>query len=258
MTVYPTPKINVGLNIVSKRPDGFHNIETLFYPYTGVSDILSIEPSETFSIEIENCNWDPQKDLCAKAWRLMRERYGIGPVNIRLTKRIPVGAGMGGGSADAAATVKVLSEIFALGLPDAEMVSICAVLGSDCPFFIYNRPCLACGRGEVLTGIDIDLSAYAIRVEFPCGETVSTAEAYGGLTPRPLGEPLGKCSEAFVKALERPVSEWQGLIVNDFEESVFRAHPAIEEAKKRLLREGALYASMTGSGAAVYGIFSSR
>lgn len=250
MILHPTPKINIGLNVLGKRPDGYHNLETLFYPYRGVSDTLTIEDSESENLEITigNAKWNPQDDLCARAWTVLHERYNIPGVRISLEKHIPVGAGLGGGSADAVATLKGLDRMFGLNLSRACLLELSALLGSDCPFFVYDEPCFGSGRGEVLEPYDIDLSDYEIRLEMPAGESVSTAAAYAGLVQAKPAMPLRD-------ALKLPLEQWQGRVVNDFEASVFPSHPAIESLKNRFLKEGAVFSSMTGSGAAVFGIF---
>ena len=248
MISYPTPKINIGLHVLRKREDGFHDIETLFYPVGAFRDELEIVPSDHFSIEIEGADWDPQSDLTAKAWRLLAEERGIGPVAIRVRKGIPVGAGLGGGSSDCAFALKMLNELFSLGLSTVELEQYAARLGADCAFFIRNIPQWGSGKGDILKPAEIDLSNYEIRVELPVGVHVRTADAYKGLTPH---EPV----IALREAVTRPVSEWRGCVVNDFEASVFPGHPAIAKLKEKMYAEGAIYASMTGSGAAVFGIF---
>ena len=248
MISYPTPKINIGLHVLRKREDGFHDIETLFYPVGAFRDELEIVPSDHFSIEIEGADWDPQSDLTAKAWRLLAEERGIGPVAIRVRKGVPVGAGLGGGSSDCAFALKMLNELFSLGLSTVELEQYAARLGADCAFFIRNIPQWGSGKGDILKPADIDLSAYRIRVEIPQGVHVSTAEAYKGLTPRETSIPLSE-------ALKRPVTEWRDNVVNDFESSVFPKHPEISQLKDKMYSEGAIYASMTGSGAAVFGLF---
>lgn len=248
MIGYPTPKINIGLNVLRKRADGYHDLDTLFYPVDAFRDELEIVRSEEFSIEIEGADWDPQSDLTAKAWRLLAEERGIGPVAIRLRKGIPVGAGLGGGSSDCAFALKMLNELFSLGLSTVELEKYAARLGADCAFFIRNIPQWGSGKGDILKPADIDLSAYRIRVEIPEGVHVSTAEAYKGLTPRETSIPLSE-------ALKLPVTEWRGKVINDFESSVFPKHPAIAALKERMYADGAIYASMTGSGAAVFGLF---
>lgn len=248
MVLYPGAKINLGLNIIAKRPDGFHDIETLFYPVPSLHDVLEIAPAQEFSIDIAGCTWDPQKDLCAKAYRLMQENYGIGPVSIRLKKQIPVGAGLGGGSSDCAATIKALNRLFSLNLQESELEALASRLGADCAFFIKGRPQWGSGKGEILTDAPELPDGYEIRVEIPEGESVSTAEAYKGVSPM-------RKSPSLQEILSLPVEQWKGRLVNDFEESVFRTHPHVAELKERMYADGAVYASMSGSGAAVFGIF---
>lgn len=248
MISYPTPKINIGLHVLRKREDGFHDIETLFYPVGAFRDELEIVPSDHFSIEIEGADWDPQSDLTAKAWRLLAEERVIGPVAIRVKKGIPVGAGLGGGSSDCAFALKMLNELFSLGLSTVELEQYAARLGADCAFFIRNIPQWGSGKGDILKPADIDLSAYRIRVEIPQGVHVRTADAYKGLTPH-------EAAIALREAVTRPVSEWRDCVVNDFEASVFPGHPGIAALKERMYADGAIFASMSGSGAAVFGIF---
>jgi len=249
MTVYPNVKLNLGLRVLRKRPDGYHDLETLFIPYFGFKDELSIEAARELSISISNCDWDPQEDLTVKAWRLIKEDFpSIPAVRIRLVKNSPVGAGLGGGSADAAFALKAMNVMFDLGLDDAALAAYAARLGSDCAFFIYNRPMLGTGRGEILEPLDIDLSGREIRVVVPEGVHVSTKEAYAGIVP--CGEGLSVREIA-----GRPLSQWKGLLRNDFEKTVFAAHSAIAALKDKFYADGAVYASMSGSGSAVFGIF---
>ena len=257
MTVYPNVKLNLGLRVLGKRPDGYHELESLFIPWDGFRDELCVEPAAEFGIEIGGpCyrGWDPSEDLTARAWRLLRDEYGIGPVRIRLTKNSPVGAGLGGGSADGAFALRVLSELFGLGLSDDALAALAARLGSDCPFFIYNRPMFVSGRGDVLEAFDVALSGYRIEVAVPESVAVSTKEAYAGIditgseaTASPLRD-----------ILRSPVTSWRGRLVNDFERSVFPAHPEIAALKERFYAEGATYASMSGSGSAVFALFPSK
>ena len=286
MTIYPNVKLNLGLRVLGKRPDGYHDLESLFIPCEAFRDELCIERAGEFGIEISGpCyrGWDPSEDLTARAWRLLRDEFGIGPVRISLTKNSPVGAGLGGGSADGAFALRALSDLFGLGLSDAALAGLAARLGSDCPFFIYNRPMFASGRGEVLEAFDIDLSAYRIEVAVPEGVAVSTLEAYAGLDVQgevlpPRGMPpsalleggaqpqvgrdagaAGTGSEATASPLRdilrSPVTSWPGRLVNDFERSVFPAHPEIPALKEDFYRRGALYAAMSGSGSAVFALF---
>lgn len=258
MILRPNVKLNLGLRVLGRRPDGFHELETLFIPCFEYCDELSIEPSREFGIEIDGpCyrGWDPSGDLTARAWALLRDEFGIDPVHIRLTKNSPVGAGLGGGSADGAFALRMLNDIFGLGFTDAALAEFAARLGSDCPFFIYNRPMFATGRGEILEPFDIDLSAFRIEVAVPEGVAVSTREAYAGLDspqapPRPQMQP-----SSLRDILRLPVSAWPGLLVNDFERSVFPAHPEIARLKQQFHDQGAAYASMSGSGSAVFALF---
>jgi len=249
MISYPNPKLNFGLRIMGRRDDGFHDLESLFIPCYAFRDELEILPAERFSVEIEPCSWDPEKDLTVRAWALLRDEFGIGPVSIRLKKSIPVGAGLGGGSADAAFALRMLSGLFGLGLSEDQLAQRAAILGSDCPFFIYNRPMMATGRGEVLVPFDIDLSPYDIRVEIPQGVAVSTKEAYAGVDAQPVTAVPGALAGKLLSG------RWRDEVVNDFEPSVFQAHPEIEALKRRFYEEGACYASMSGSGSAVFGLF---
>ena len=249
MVVYPNVKLNLGLSVLRKRQDGYHDIETLFIPYFGMSDELEIVKSDKLRfVPSENVTWED--DLTLRAYALLKADFDLPPVEIRLNKRSAVGAGLGGGSADAAFTLMALTNMFQLGLEDWQLADYAACLGSDCSFFIYNRPMFGEGRGDVLTDYDIDLSEYDIRVEVPEGVHVSTSEAYSRVIPRerlalpPLRE-----------ALRYPVEMWPDVLFNDFESSVFPIYPAVEALKQRFYDEGAVYASMSGSGSAVFGLF---
>lgn len=258
MISYPNAKINLGLHVLRKRPDGFHDLETLFVPCHAFHDTLEITESHLsltdgkVDISIENCDWDPQKDLTAQAWRLLKADFpDLPPVCIRLSKGSPVGAGLGGGSADCAFALRMISEMFSLGLSSEELASYAARLGSDCAFFIYNKPMFATGRGEQLSPSGIDLSPYEIRVAIPEGIHVSTREAYGGIVP---------CDDrpGLQQILQMPVEEWKDHLVNDFEETVFAVHPEIALVKEDMYRQGAVYAAMSGSGSAVFGLFAKQ
>lgn len=245
-------KINLGLSVLRKRPDGYHDLETLFVPCDAFGDELTITPAPELSeprIEISHCDWDPLKDLTMKAYRLLKEDFPqIPAVFIKLEKGAPVGAGLGGGSADAAFALRELNRLFTLGLDDDALAGYAARLGSDCPFFVYNRPMLGEGRGEILTPFALDLSAWRIEVAIPQGVAVSTKEAYAGITPRVPEIPVRE-------VLARPVEQWRGLLHNDFEDSVFPQHPEIAALKEKFYSDGAVYASMSGSGSAVFGLF---
>ena len=257
MLLYPNCKINLGLRVVRKRPDGYHDLETIFVPIYGLHDVLdvSIQHSD-FSFQQEGLVVDcPEEDnLIIKCYRQMAAKYPqIGNVSIRFTKNIPFGAGLGGGSSDAAHMAIALNELFALGLSKPQLAEEVRSLGADCPFFIYNTPCYAEGIGDKLTPIDLDLKGTRI-VLFKPDEWISTKEAYSDITIHP--EISGQIKFLFFQRSGLySFSPEDGLFVNDFEESVFPHHPIIAEIKKRLLDAGAYYASMSGSGSTVFGLF---
>lgn len=248
------PKINLGLDILRKREDGYHEIDTLMIPVGGICDTLEITPSSSkgCSLQIEglgiNCSAD--RNLVVKTWMLMRERYNIGGVDMRLEKRIPFGAGLGGGSADAAAAIKGINELFELGLSTQEMVDIAARLGSDIPFFIHSGPMYCRGRGEILTPAEVDLGGLWCVISKPDFE-ISTPEAYAGVTPRMPSLPLER-------RIRLPREQWQDNILNDFEASLFPRFTALPNIKNEFMKQGAIYASLSGSGSAMYGLFESE
>lgn len=250
MLVYPNAKINIGLDIVARRTDGYHDIETLFMPIPELTDILEIVFAPEAKMVQYGLEYDgePEDNLCFKAFRLLQKEKGIGNVEIHLYKKIPVGAGFGGGSADCAFTLMTLNDLFGLGLSKEDLAGYAATLGSDCPFFIYNRPMLASGRGEILKPYDLDLGGYRIELAMP-DIHVSTREAYSKVTPARPGTSLAE-------RLAQPIGRWKGCVKNDFEPSVFAAHPSLAAIKDDFYRRGAVYASLSGSGAALYGIFS--
>ncbi len=259
MKTFPNPKINIGLNVLRKRADGFHDLETLFVPYFGMTDILGIEASSGDKVSIEitgpKVDWDPHKDLTVRAYELLDTDFNLPPVRIALTKNIPVGAGLGGGSSDAAFALKMLNEMFSLGLDDTALAGYAARLGSDCAFFIYNRPMFGTGRGEVLEPFDIDLDGWQLRVEVPEGVAVSTAEAYRGVL---AAKSQDSACTPLREVLALPVEQWKNCLFNDFEATVFPLHPEILALKRRFYDEGAVYAAMSGSGSAVFGMFDIR
>lgn len=251
MILFPNCKINLGLRVVRKRPDGYHDIETVMVPVQGLCDALEILPDAgegcTFTSSGLAIDAPAEKNLCVKAYDLMHRRYGIGGVKMHLHKHIPFGAGLGGGSSDAVFALRMLDETFGLNLPDMELESLAAELGSDTVFFVKNRPMLAEGRGERLTPVDVNLSGlYILLVKPPFG--VSTAESYAGITPTEPKTPL-------TEILSADISTWKNSLQNDFEPSVFRKYPEIAAIKQSLYDSGALYASMSGSGSAVFGLF---
>lgn len=246
MIVYPNAKLNLGLSIVGKRSDGFHDIETLYIPYKGKKDELGIERSDRFETRIGG-TWNDEDDLTVKAYRMLSSGHRMPPVRIRLVKGIPVGSGLGGGSCDAVFALKAYNELFSLGLDQDKLLQYASRLGSDCSFFVYNRPMFGTGRGDVLEPYDIDLSGYDIRVLVPERVRVSTAEAYEGVTLHE-GMPLRE-------ALSHPVEEWKDVLVNDFEKTIFEKYPRLAKIKQDFYDRGAVYASMTGSGSAIFGLF---
>ena len=253
MKCYPNCKINLGLHVVGKRPDGYHNLETIFLPVHDLCDELEIIPakgSDTVvqqeGIVLDNA---PEDNLCIKAYRLLHDEFNIPQVEIVLRKHIPFGAGLGGGSSDAAFTLKMLNDMFSLGLTHPDLERRAVQIGADCAFFIQNRPAYATGIGDRLEPLDLDLSAYRIAIEIPPDEHVSTREAYAGLHLQGGGRPDLR------QAVRQPIEQWREIIVNDFESSVFPAHPSIAALKDDMYRRGAHYAAMTGSGAAVFGLF---
>ena len=311
MITNPNVKINLGLNVLRKREDGFHDLETLFVPYFGISDTLeiivgddysrtsaalfakygqqvpvsqgAIKPEGVFGVgteevaapklvqgisedgklmitiaRAEGVDWDPLKDLTAKAYYILAEDFSLPPVKIFLEKTSPVGAGLGGGSADAAFALKMFNELCELGLSEQQLAGYASRLGSDCAFFIYNRPMIGEGRGEILTEYDLNGicwqsdaagdSLYDLQVLTPEGVAVSTKDAYGGIKPH-LPE------VALRDALAKPVDEWVDVLFNDFEETVFAKHPELAAIKRSLYDSGAVYASMSGSGSALFALY---
>ena len=252
MISYPNAKINLGLNVVQKRPDGFHNIESVFYPIPWC-DILEIVPDKSgrgqvaftsTGIDIPS-NGNP--NLCEQVYQLMHDEFDLPSVKIHLHKIVPIGAGLGGGSADAAFAAVMLNELFQLKLSTEQLETIVAQVGSDCPFFIQNKPAYVTGRGELLEPFDLDLSGYWIVLVNP-NIHIGTKEAYAGITP---SQPQASLKEL----LSKEVLEWKNGVKNDFEASIFPNHPTIEKVKTQLYDLGADYASMTGSGSTVFGLF---
>ena len=249
MLLYPNCKINIGLRVVRKREDGYHDLETVFYPIFPLHDELEIVPASEFNFRQEGIAVDcpPEQNLIIRCYRSMRQKYPeIGEVSIRFRKNIPFGAGLGGGSSDAAHTAIALNQLFRLGLTREQLAAEVRPLGADCPFFIYNTPCFAEGIGDLLTPIDFSLKGYRIVMIKPaCG--VSTREAYNGL--HLSDNEQNKCTNV-------QIAKFTNLqIANDFEQSVFPLHPEIAYIKKRLQDAGAFYASMSGSGSTVFGLF---
>ena len=255
MIIFPNAKINVGLNVVSRRQDGYHNLETLFYPI-GLTDILEITLPDgddgTYVWESGgiDCGAETEKNLCIKALHLLQEERHLPCVGLHLHKNIPTGAGLGGGSSDGAFVVKTLNTMLSLGLTEEQMVRLCSRLGADCAFFIADKPAYATGIGDQLEPFATGRLAGKKIVLVKPDEAISTAEAYAGISPR--------TPEKNIKDIVRQgIETWADELRNDFEASVFGEHGAISDLKQALYAHGAEYAQMTGSGAAVYGIFSS-
>jgi 4-diphosphocytidyl-2-C-methyl-D-erythritol kinase len=250
MIVFPNGKINLGLNILSKRTDGFHNLETLFYPLA-LHDALEIIPAADGIFEFISSGLpipgETGSNLCSKAFRLMQSAYGLPAVKIHLHKVIPTGAGLGGGSSDGAFTLKLLNDLFETGLEKDRLKTYAITLGSDCAFFLDNQPSFARERGDHLEPVHLNLSGLTLALIIPPVH-VSTAEAFAMVTPV---QPVRSLKEV----LQLPVEQWKDVLVNDFEKPVFVKYPVIGEIKQKLYSKGALFAAMTGSGAAVYGIF---
>ena len=293
MITKPNVKINLGLNVLRKREDGFHDLETLFVPYFGINDTLEIVVGDDFSrtsaalfgkygnaqtdeglpclvqgisengklmitiARAEGVDWDPLKDLTAKAYMMLAEDHDLPPVKIFLEKTSPVGAGLGGGSSDAAFALKMLDELCSLNLTEQQLADYAARLGSDCAFFIYNRPMIGEGRGEVLTeypltgldyGQECGAADYEVTVLTPEGIAVSTADAYRGIKPQLPEIPLKE-------AVAKPIEDWKDCLFNDFEITVFDKHPELAAIKRSLYDSGAVFASMSGSGSALFAIY---
>lgn len=255
MVLYPNCKINIGLRIISKREDGYHNLETIFYPVYGLYDVLMVSRAAQFSYEQSGIVVDcaVEDNLIIKCYRRMQARYPqISNVSIRFEKRIPFGAGLGGGSSDAAHMAIALNELFALGLTREQLAAEVAPLGADCAFFIYNTPCLAEGIGEKLTPVPFTLSGFRlimIKPDIP----ISTREAYAGIRLSGDQPSLAELVRKGITPID--LSRHSDIIYNDFERTVFPLHPELADIKKRLLNAGAYYAAMSGSGSTVYALF---
>lgn len=248
MISFPPCKINLGLQVVEKRSDGYHNIETCFYPIPW-TDILEIIPSDALSFSSTGLAIPGNVDdnLCLKAYQLLQKDFNLQPVKIHLHKILPTGAGLGGGSSDAAHALRLVNQLFNLKLTTSELRAYASQLGSDCAFFIEDKPMLGTGRGEILTETQVSLSGKYIVMVNP-EIHVSTASAYAGIKPKP--------SEKSIEGiLQSDPLYWRDNLKNDFEESVFNLHPQIKEIKDQLYHQGALYACMSGSGSTVFGIF---
>jgi 4-diphosphocytidyl-2-C-methyl-D-erythritol kinase len=256
MILFPNAKINLGLNIIRKRPDGYHDLETFFCP-VNLCDALEVIPQNPpllsereviFSHSGIIIDGNPEENICVKAWHMLKKDFPYLPgICMHLHKVIPTGAGLGGGSADGAFTLRLLNNLFHLNISAEKLSRYALQLGSDCPFFILNEPCFAKGQGESLEPISIDLTAYEILLVDP-GIHISTAKAFSGVStyvPK----------KSIYTIIQQPISTWREELVNDFEAAIFPQFPEIDEIKNQLYASGAIYASLTGSGSAVYGMF---
>lgn len=251
MITFPNCKINLGLRILEKRNDGYHNLETVFYPIP-LTDVLEILPQKeagsTYSQSGLLIAGDPEDNLCRKAYCLLKKDFPqIPDIQMHLHKVIPTGAGLGGGSSDGAFGLHLLNKKFNLGLSKDQLLNYAAMLGSDCPFFIINKPCHATGRGELLKPITLNLSRYKFYIVHP-GISISTAWAFTHIQPLPF-------ETSILSFIHQPIANWKHLLTNDFENPVFFRYPEIKKIKEDLYQAGAIYASLSGSGAAVFGIF---
>lgn len=247
MLQFANAKINIGLHVTNKRPDGYHDIETIFYPVK-LYDVLEVLPSTELAFQVHHYDFPVGEDnLCVKAYRLLAEKYDLPAVSIHLLKNIPVGAGLGGGSSDAAHILKMLDQRFELNIAEDRLMDYASRLGADCPFFIRNKPMFASGIGTELEDVELDLSSYSVVIIRP-DAFISTAEAYQAVIPK-------KPEVDLKRAIRLPIQEWKYHILNDFELGIFKKYPYIQNIKAKLYEEGAIYASMSGSGSAVFGIF---
>lgn len=248
MLVFPNAKFNLGLNIIKKRQDGYHELETCFYPVPW-QEALEIVESEKTTITVTGIEVpDDSDNIVLKAYQLLKSDYDLPPVHIHLHKVIPIGAGLGGGSADAAFALKLLNHLFSLEIYDNQLKKYAISLGADCAFFIKNKPMLAGGIGEELTEVEISLEGKFILMVYP-DIHISTKQAYSNVIPK---KPK-KCIRQIL--VEKNISEWKHFLKNDFEEAIFGEYPILMELKQQLYKSGAIYASMSGSGSCMYGIF---
>jgi 4-diphosphocytidyl-2-C-methyl-D-erythritol kinase len=248
VVLFPRAKINIGLQVIARRPDGFHDINTLFYPLP-FCDVLEVVEAKKTSLHVSGLPVEGASDdnLCIKAYRVMQQHYHLPPVAMYLHKMIPAGGGLGGGSSDDSHTLMALNTLFGLQLTGKSLMSHAATLGSDCAFFIQQKPALAEGRGEILHPASLGLSGYYIVLIKPLVH-VSTAEAYAQIKPQ-------KPAQALAQIIQLPITAWRGNVKNDFEATVFMSHPELADIKAQCYAQGAVYASMSGSGATLFGLF---
>jgi len=247
MIVYPNAKINIGLNVLEKRADGYHELSSVFYPVKDLCDILEILPSTKFSFSSSGIKIPGEGNICAKAFEMLKQDFEIGNVKIHLHKQIPIGAGLGGGSADGAFMLKAMNLLFDLKLSASQLEKYALQLGADCPFFIENTPKYVTGIGEKMMDIDLDLSNYEIKFIFP-ELHISTANAYDDISPKIPENNL-------LDLMNQPIENWKEKVKNDFEVTAFTTHSQLQKMKNKLYTDGAIYASMSGSGSVLYGVF---
>jgi len=246
MIVYPNAKINIGLNVLEKQADGYHKLSSVFYPVNELFDMLEILPAKSFSFSSSGIAIPGDSNICVKAFELLKADYEIGNVTIHLHKQIPIGAGLGGGSADGAFALKALNELFKLDLTILELEKYALQLGADCPFFIENSPKYITGIGEKMININLDLSLYKLKFIFP-ELHISTVEAYEGVLP-------SRPKTNLLDLIKQPIKNWKEIVKNDFEDAAFVKYPQLKKIKEELYADGAIFASMTGSGSVVYGV----
>lgn len=252
MVIFPNAKINIGLNILKKRTDGYHNIETVFYPI-GASDILEINPSKHLKYSNTGLIIDKgelKQNLIFKAYQILKENYQLPPVNIHLHKMIPPGAGLGGGSSDASHTLMLFNELFSLNLSKEELTEYARKLGADCAFFLQNRPLIAHEKGDLFDDLHLNLSGLYLLIVVP-EISISTKEAYQNIKIKKPEKTINQIIQ------NKPIDHWKEYLKNDFEDYVFLKYPVIKEIKRHLYKKGAVYASLSGSGSAIYGLFKS-
>lgn len=251
MITFPPAKINLGLLVKDKREDGFRNLESFFYSIE-LKDILEVQPNTVFKFTSSGLDipGDESNNLVCQAFRLLKEEFAIPDVHFHLHKIIPMGAGLGGGSSDGAFALMMLNDLFELNLSEKQLLTLAGKLGSDCPYFIKKSPCYVTGRGEILKPIQLNLNGYFIKVINP-GIHISTKEAFEGM----LSNSSILLEEDIINT---PIEQWKDFLVNDFEKTVFLKHPELKNIKAELYQEGAIYASMTGTGSTIYGIFKEK
>lgn len=257
MIDFPNAKINLGLHVTAKRTDGFHDIETVFYPvkFSDILEILTVDkpvkdlPSYGFKSSGIKIPGNPADNLCVKAWSVLQKKYSLPVSVIHLHKVIPPGSGLGGGSSDATHVIKLINRLCKLGLKRSDLMEIASEIGSDCAFFVQNEPVLAFGKGDRFKKTEINLKGYFLRIVLP-GIEVSTKLAYSKTTPK-------KPEQSLEEIIRLPVNKWRNSLVNDFEEPIFSIYPELKKIKDQLYVSGAVYASMSGSGSSIYGIYES-